>query len=188
MRGTRIRWPADRRKSPDPGLDRNMDAGAGSTTSRTARCRGGPCNTSAPATGVRAGAGSWRWRAGCRGRRPVEGAGVGGGGHRTPDTEHPGGPTGPSGNPGRACDRRGAWFAASRGTVHPDGSPPSRNVAPPERGALVTGPAQAGGPNRTGVWTRRRVSGAPWKATFRLENPRAAPGRPREETDRCDTS
>jgi len=46
--------------------------------------------------------------------------------------EHPGGPTGPPGIPGRACDRAGAWFAAASGsgTVRTDGSRlPERRTA-----------------------------------------------------------
>ncbi len=39
--------------------------------------------------------------------------------------------------------------------------PASRNVALPERGTVVTEPAQAGRPNRIRVWTRRQVSGVP---------------------------
>ncbi len=53
-----------------------------------------------------------------------------GGDRNTETPRHPGGPTGPPGNPGKACDRREAWFAASRGTVRPDGSRlPERRTA-----------------------------------------------------------
>ncbi len=71
--------------------------------------------------------------------------------------EHPGGPTGPSGIPGRACDRVGAWFAAASGsgTVRTDGSrPPERRTARTGHRGHGAG-TQAGRPNRTGVWTRR---------------------------------
>ena len=69
-------------------------------------------------------------------------------------TEHPGGPTGPPGNPGRACDRRRAWFAAGRGTVHSRWVPPPGTSHRPESGLMVTGPAPA---NRTGQEAGRVV-------------------------------
>ncbi len=62
MRGTRIRWPADRRKSPDPGLTRNMDAGAGV-----------PSQGHGPAQGDGRGG---QGRAGPHGRASGEGAGL----------------------------------------------------------------------------------------------------------------
>ncbi len=62
VRGTRIRWPADRRKSPDPGLDRNMDAGAGV-----------PAQGHGPAQGDGRGG---QGRAGPHGRASEEGAGL----------------------------------------------------------------------------------------------------------------
>ncbi len=79
-----------------------------------------------------------------------------------------------SGHPGKACDRRGAWLAADRGTVHPDGSRlPERRTA--RTGIVVTRPASAGQPDRMRVRTRRRARrGA---ATFCPEHLRAAPNR-----------
>ena len=75
------------------------------------------------------------------------------------------------GKPGRACDRPGPWFAAGRGTV-PRMGPAPRNVAPPESGIVVTGPASAGQPNRTGGWPRRRARQG--TATFCLDFPGGA--------------
>ncbi len=48
-------------------------------------------------------------------------------------TEHPGGPTGPPGNPGRACDRAGAWSAAGSGAVHSGWVPPPGTWRRPNR-------------------------------------------------------
>ncbi len=108
-------------------------------------------------------------RAGARGRRPVAGAGVGGGGHRTPDTRAA---RRPPGNPGRSCDRAGVWFAADRGTVCPDGS------RPPERRAARTGHHGHGAGDRRRTEPDEEPGRAvgcralPWKATFSPESPR----------------
>ncbi len=123
--------------------------GAGSTTSRTARCRAGPCNTSAPATGVRAGAGSWRWRAGCWWRRcgsPRPGWRTGAPscrrrrrrGRRTPNTRAARrGPRGTragrvTGMVRRIPRHRPSRWVPPPGTSHrPNGAPWSRGRRPP---------------------------------------------------------
>ena len=97
-------------------------------------------------------------------------------------TEHPGGPTGPPGNPGRACDRSEPWFAAGRGTVHTDGSrPPERRTA--RIGHCGHG-AGTGQPNRTGGWTRWWARHG--TATFRLDGPRWHGSRPRWRNRGCE--
>ncbi len=82
------------------------------------------------------------WRTGapsCRGRRRR--------GRRTPDTRAA--RRGPRGTrEGRVTGRRHGSPRTAAPFARMGHAP--RNVAPPERGTLVTGPAQAGGPNRTG--------------------------------------
>ncbi len=95
VRGTRIRWPADRRKSPDPGLTRNMDAPPSARHGRRRRPstspRGGGWGRARPperGPGRRARPGSppWPWgSSGCAARipgTPSRGAGPARGGAR----------------------------------------------------------------------------------------------------------
>ncbi len=127
--------------------------GAGCGTSRRARCRSGSSATSAPATGVRAGAGSSRCPGSFRGRRcgsPRPGWRTGAPscrrrrrrGRRTPDIEHPGGPTAPRGT------RAGRVTGGRHGSPHP--AAPSIQMGPVR-------PERRTGPNRA-PWSRGRRS------------------------------
>ncbi len=160
--GTWSRWP---------------DAGCG--TGRTARYRSGSRATSTPATGGRAGAGSWRWLGSFR--WPCGGSPRPGWCPKAPSCRGHG--RGRPEHPNTRAARRGLRETRVRVTVKGFGSPRTaapfarmgptpRNVAPPEQGTMVTGPAA-----RTGQEPGRAVGRSPESDVQPGESP-VAPKRP----------